>query len=187
MATNRKTPLRRKTVRIRKTFFQTFSIKIPVHEYKTSFVLLFEFAELKDAKEPSPVNKNDLSLDHHQQNGNIKTALSLLPDMIEKNSEIGTAQKLPADDGDKAINICIDIESKANEIEIANPEENVTPASVAVGESNKEAEDKYEHSLWKWPTGRSWLTKVIKVIQYVIFSNVIFCILIVSVNFRVHG
>lgn len=150
-----------------------------------SFVLLFEFAELKDAKEPSPANKNDLSLDHHQHNGNIKSALSLLPDMNEKNSEMGTAQKLPVDDGDKAINICIDIEAKVNDIEIANPEENVTPASV--GESNKEAEDKYEHSLWKWPTGRSWLTKVIYKELQNLFLSVTFCILIILINFSVHG
>lgn len=28
-------------------------------------------------------------------------------------------------------------------------------------DTNKEVLDEYEHSLWKWPTGRSKLTKVI--------------------------
>ncbi|CAH0578196.1 unnamed protein product [Chrysodeixis includens] len=130
--------------------------------------------ELKDAKQPSPVNKNDLSVDHHQHNGNIKSALSLLPDMNEKNSEIGTAQKVPAADGDKPISICVDIEAKVNDIEVANPEEVVAPASVA--ESNKDAEDKYEHSLWKWPTGRSWLTKSTWIVTWPIHLVFLFTI-----------
>lgn len=123
-------------------------------------MLLFKFPELKDAKQPSSVNKNDLSLDHHQHNGNIKSALSLYSDINEKNSEIDIANsvKLPAADGEKDKNISIDIESKANDLEIANPEETVAPAIA--DETNKEAEDKYVHSLWKWPSRRSWLTKV---------------------------
>lgn len=123
-------------------------------------MLLFNIPELKDAKQSSPVNKNNLSVDHHQHNGKIKSALSLCPDKNEKNSEIDTTNSVnvPAADGDKAKNICIEIESKANDVEIANPEENAAVANVE--ENNKEAEDKYVHSLWKWPTGRSWLTKV---------------------------
>lgn len=124
---------------------------------KISLVLLFNIPELKDAKS---VNKNDLSVDRHQHNGNIKSALSLYPDKNEKHSEIDTTNSvnLPAADGDKANNICVDIESKANDVEIANPEENAAVANI--DENNKDAEDKYVHSLWKWPTGRSWLTKV---------------------------
>lgn len=142
-------------------FYKSFNIINTFDSNKISLVLLFNFAELKDAKQTSPVNKNDLSVDHHHQhNGKIKSALSLCPDKNEKNSEIDTTNSvnIPSVDGDKAKNICIDIESKVNDVEIVNPEENAVVANVE--ENNKEAEDKYVHSLWKWPTGRSWLTKV---------------------------
>lgn len=99
-------------------------------------------------------------MDRHQHNGNIKSALSLCPDKNEKHNEIDSTNSvnLPTADGDKTKNICVDIESKANDVEVANPEDNATVVNVE--ENNKETEDKYVHSLWKWPTGRSWLTKV---------------------------
>lgn len=132
-------------------------------------MLLFKFPELKDDKETPPVNKNDLSLERHQHNGNIKSALSLCPDKNEKNTENDSSQSvsLPAadGDGDKAKNICIDMENKDNDVEVENSEEN--QSVVNVDENNKEGEDKYVHSLWKWPTGRSWLTKV----RYVTLVN----------------
>ncbi|CAH0578195.1 unnamed protein product [Chrysodeixis includens] len=103
-----------------------------------------------------------------------ENAIAAENDMNEKNSEIGTAQKVPAADGDKPISICVDIEAKVNDIEVANPEEVVAPASVA--ESNKDAEDKYEHSLWKWPTGRSWLTKSTWIVTWPIHLVFLFTI-----------
>ncbi|XP_022832741.1 sodium/potassium/calcium exchanger 4 isoform X1 [Spodoptera litura] len=134
--------------------------------------------ELKDAKETPPVNKNDLSLESHQHNGNIKSALSLCPDKNEKNTENDSSQSvsLPAadGDGDKAKNICIDMENKDNDVEVENSLEN--ESVVNVDENNKEGEDKYVHSLWKWPTGRSWLTKSTWVVTWPIHLVFLFTI-----------
>nr|XP_021187578.2 sodium/potassium/calcium exchanger 3 isoform X2 [Helicoverpa armigera] len=132
--------------------------------------------ELKDAKQSSPVNKNDLSLDHHQHNGNIKSALSLCPDKNEKHCEIDTANSvtLATADGDKAKAICIDIENKANDVEIVHHEDSIAVANV--DEANKEVEDKYVHSLWKWPSGRSWLTKATWIVTWPIHLVFLFTI-----------
>lgn len=124
-------------------------------------MLLFKFPELKDAKQASTVNKNDLALDHHQHNGNIKSTLSLYSDKNEKNSEIDTTHtvKLPVAVGEKVHNICIDVEPKPNDVEVATPDEqNVQPTNP---DENTKAVDEYEHSLWQWPSGRSCFTKVI--------------------------
>lgn len=129
-------------------------------------MLLLEFTELKDAKQASSINKIDLSLDHHQHNGTIKSTLSLYSDKSGKNSEMDILHsvKLPAvADGEKTNNTCIDIDSKTNDMEVAKSDENLQQANV--DDSNKAA-DEYEHSLWKWPSGRSCFTKVLLVIIY---------------------
>ncbi|XP_022832743.1 sodium/potassium/calcium exchanger 3 isoform X3 [Spodoptera litura] len=99
-------------------------------------------------------------------------------DKNEKNTENDSSQSvsLPAadGDGDKAKNICIDMENKDNDVEVENSLEN--ESVVNVDENNKEGEDKYVHSLWKWPTGRSWLTKSTWVVTWPIHLVFLFTI-----------
>ncbi|XP_075990855.1 sodium/potassium/calcium exchanger zydeco isoform X2 [Anticarsia gemmatalis] len=130
--------------------------------------------ELKDDKQVSPLNKNDLPLDHHQHNGNIKPTLSLYPDKNEK-SEIETSQsaKQPAVDGEKGNNICIDIESKNNDMDVATIDESVQQTN---SEENNKAVDEYEHSLWKWPSGRSCFTKTAWIVTWPIHLVFLFTI-----------
>lgn len=91
-------------------------------------------------------------MDHHQHNGNIKAALPLYPDVKEKSGETHI-EKISDDD------LNVRVECKSNDIEIVcNTEENVAQQNMEVGD--KEAVDEYEHSLWKWPSGRSCFTKV---------------------------
>lgn len=76
----------------------------------------------------------------------------------EKNTEI-TQPKLEksalgCDDKNKNN----EVECRTIEMEVVAAEENVNEANTE--EANKEAKDDYEHSLWKWPAGRSCLTKV---------------------------
>lgn len=114
--------------------------------------LLPWFTEVKDVKAPSSTNKNDLPLDHHQHNGNIKAALPLYPDVNEKSGE---SQIEKVNDDDKNTNV--QVEPKSNDFEIAcSADENVAQQNTV-----DDREDEYEHSLWKWPSGRSCFTKVI--------------------------
>ncbi|CAB3225696.1 unnamed protein product [Arctia plantaginis] len=132
--------------------------------------------ELKDAKQASSINKIDLSLDHHQRNGNIKSTLSLYPDKSGKNSEMDILHsvKLPTvADGEKPNNTCIDIDSKANDNENATSDENVQQANMDDG--NK-AVDEYEHSLWRWPSGRSCFTKTAWIVTWPIHLVFLFTI-----------
>lgn len=94
-------------------------------------------------------------MDHHQHNGNIKAALPLYPDVIEKSGETLRTEKVS---GDEKNNVDVQVESKCNEVEIACTEENAGQQTLEIGE--KEPVDEYEHSLWKWPSGRSCFTKV---------------------------
>lgn len=111
---------------------------------------IYPFTEVKEVISPTPTNKSDISTDHHQHNGNIKNK--------EKNcdADASPCDKRPEGDSPKIKNISVEIESKPNEMEIACIDETVEELEIA----NKEKVDEYEHSLWKWPSGRSWLTKV---------------------------
>lgn len=116
--------------------------------------------EVKDAKPATTSNKSD-TLDHHQHNGNVRTTLSL--QVIEENTSGSSWEKLP--DGDVGNNVSIDVETKTNDAEVVRSEPNAV--QVAWEEANKEP-DEYQHSLWKWPSGRSWLTKVNSMIHTII-------------------
>ncbi|XP_047040878.1 sodium/potassium/calcium exchanger 3 isoform X6 [Helicoverpa zea] len=97
-------------------------------------------------------------------------------DKNEKHCEIDTANSvtLATADGDKAKAICIDIENKANDVEIVHHEDSIAVANV--DDANKEVEDKYVHSLWKWPSGRSWLTKATWIVTWPIHLVFLFTI-----------
>lgn len=58
-------------------------------------------------------------------------------------------------DDDKSVND--ENDSKVGDMEIACQEDT---NQSNVEEGNKEAVEQYRHSLWKWPSGRSKLTKV---------------------------
>ena len=64
-------------------------------------------------------------------------------------------EKIKSDD-DKTAND--DNETKRSDMEIAHQEET---NQGNVEEGNKDTPDEYRHSLWKWPSGRSKLTKVV--------------------------
>lgn len=99
-------------------------------------------------------------MDHHQHNGNIKLAVSAHPDGPEKAIGLEVSQndklQLQTSDGGKSKIMQADNESKNIDMEIACPDENQPNQD----DNNKEPTDEYEHSLWKWPSGRSWLSKV---------------------------
>lgn len=101
------------------------------------------------------INRIDIPVEHHQHNGNIKSVVSLHTDSNENNSENDVTGKIPVKDGLKFINI--DIDSKVNDIELIHADE---PIQRALDDTNKDSTEKYEHSLWKWPSGRSCITKV---------------------------
>ncbi|XP_049885509.1 sodium/potassium/calcium exchanger 5 isoform X1 [Pectinophora gossypiella] len=128
--------------------------------------------DVKDIKPPSSTNKNDLPLDHHQHNGNIKNVVSQHPDGNEKSITDVTLPEKGDENLNKVVNI--EIDSKTNDSEPARPDEGVNQTSV--DETNKEKVDEYEHSLWKWPSGRSWLTKTTWVVTWPIHLVFLFTI-----------
>lgn len=133
--------------------------------------------ELKDVKQVSFTKKTDLNSDHyhHQHNGNIKNTLSLCPDKNEKNCEIETSNAVkPLSDLDKSNNIHIEIEPKSNDMEILASVENI-PQALELSEKTK-AVDEYEHSLWKWPSGRSCFTKTAWIVTWPIHLVFLFTI-----------
>ncbi|XP_068617429.1 sodium/potassium/calcium exchanger 3 [Battus philenor] len=120
--------------------------------------------ELNESKVSSSHNKNDVVTDHYQHNGNIK-CLSLYRDGNQKRLET-------IEDEDKNINI--QVEPKICETEIANQEDNNSKGDVE--DANRSETDEYEHSLWKWPSGRSNLTKVTWIITWPIHLVFMFTI-----------
>lgn len=130
------------------------------------------FTEAKDT------NKNDLPMDHHQHNGNLKLAVSPHPDGPEKSTSLEVSQndklQLQSSDAGKSKTIPVDNESKAIDLELACPDDNQNNQD----DNNKESTDEYEHSLCKWPSGRSWISKVswnykiVQRIQLNLLSNI---------------
>lgn len=116
-----------------------------MHAVKQS---LFRFTEIKDTKLPT-TNKTD-SLDHHQHNGNLKAILPIF------NSDSDCGKALENDEQNRVISV--DIE-KANDAEIAYADD----CPPAAADSDKNASDEYEHSLWKFPFKRSWFTQVYRI------------------------
>lgn len=110
--------------------------------------------EVKEVNSSSVPNKSDATAAHHQHNGNVKS--QPLQESVDITGGISSV-KLP--EGDFERNINVDIETAAAEADIAFADDNVN-AIVSVDVIKETAVDEYQHSLWKWPTGRSWLTKV---------------------------
>ncbi|XP_041987394.1 sodium/potassium/calcium exchanger 3 isoform X2 [Aricia agestis] len=115
-------------------------------------------------KDPKSIN-NRADGDHHQQNGNIKTVAILYSDVSEKKAvdnkgfdedQITNDEHIPKIDNEIAL------QDEINQVNIE--------------EGNKEAADEYEHSLWKWPSGRSAITKATWIITWPIHLVYLFTI-----------
>ncbi|XP_053624234.1 sodium/potassium/calcium exchanger 5 isoform X2 [Plodia interpunctella] len=129
-----------------------------------------------DAKEKRATtgDKNESLPEHHQHNGNLKIPITTIPqkDIDLRLSNIEKAViPVKEEDTDKNVN---EADSKTNDMEIGIPEENAN--NTITEESNKETADKYEHSLWKWPTGRSCLTKTTWIVTWPIHLVFLFTI-----------
>lgn len=106
--------------------------------------------------------------DHHQHNGNVKN-VSLYSDVHEMITPL-QIEKIKSDD-DKIAND--DNETKHSDMEIAHQEET---NQGNVEEGNKDTPDEYRHSLWKWPSGRSKLTKTTWIVTWPIHLVFLFTI-----------
>ncbi|XP_038216724.1 sodium/potassium/calcium exchanger 3 isoform X2 [Zerene cesonia] len=103
-------------------------------------------------------NKTDLIIDHHQHNGNIKAG----PIIIDSGDKKMTIDDAKVND-DTTVNV--------GDMEIVHSDE--VNQNV---DTNKEALDENEHSLWKWPSGRSNLTKATWIITWPIHLVFLFTI-----------
>ncbi|CAH0716132.1 unnamed protein product, partial [Brenthis ino] len=108
------------------------------------------------------------SSDHHQHNGNVKSVL--YSDINEKKVASLQIEKINNDD-DKIVNE--ENEPKPNDMEIAYQEDS---HQGNVEEGSKETSDEYHHSLWKWPSGRSKLTKTTWIVTWPIHLVFLFTI-----------
>ncbi|VVD00708.1 unnamed protein product [Leptidea sinapis] len=100
--------------------------------------------------------KSETCSEHHQHNGNIKIGAS---DGTEKNAD--AVVRCDAGDGS-----------------VVYDESNIDMGVMEIvsAADNKEALDGYEHSLWKWPSGRSALTKATWIITWPIHLVFLFTI-----------
>ncbi|CAF4752977.1 unnamed protein product [Pieris macdunnoughi] len=111
-----------------------------------------------DGKDKSS-NKCD-NIDHHQHNGNIKAGAII--------AEIGDKEKISKE---QEVKTNEDTSVNVVDLEIVHSDE--VNQNV---DTNKEVLDEYEHSLWKWPTGRSKLTKATWIITWPIHLVFLFTI-----------
>ncbi|XP_059055190.1 sodium/potassium/calcium exchanger 3 isoform X2 [Achroia grisella] len=98
---------------------------------------------------------------------------SLENDINEKNCEIESSQIEKTSLGEIGKSINNDVETRTIDMDIVNPEDNVNQSNT---DEIKEAGDDYEHSLWKWPTGRSCLTKTTWIVTWPIHLIFLFTI-----------
>lgn len=82
--------------------------------------------------------------------------MSLYSDVNEVITSSLQIEKIKSDDISSITNE--DGETKHSDMEIAHQEET---NQRNIEDGNKDTSDEYHHSLWKWPSGRSKLTKVI--------------------------
>ncbi|CAH2034275.1 unnamed protein product, partial [Iphiclides podalirius] len=120
--------------------------------------------ELSESKVPTLPHKNELGVDRYQHNGNIKS-ISLYRDGREKKLET-------IEDEDK--NVHIEVDPKSCDPEIITQEDHSCKDDA--DEPKKSDKDGYEHSLWKWPSGRSHLTKITWIITWPIHLVFMFTI-----------
>ncbi|XP_045458114.1 sodium/potassium/calcium exchanger 3 [Melitaea cinxia] len=116
--------------------------------------------------------KNLSTIDHHQHNGNVKS-VPIYKDANEKKLAVDTTQQIEKfkNDDDKSANG--ENDSKVGDMEIACQEDT---NQSNVEEGNKEAVEEYRHSLWKWPSGRSKLTKTTWIVTWPIHLVFLFTI-----------
>ncbi|XP_050360492.1 sodium/potassium/calcium exchanger 4 isoform X2 [Nymphalis io] len=136
---------------------------------KGSWICVSNFLK-KDNEKPDSVLSVDN--DHHQHNGNVKS-VSLFTDTNEKKLSADSSlqvEKIKNDD-DKSLNG--ENDPKVSDMEIACQEET---NQGNVEEGNKEVVEEYRHSLWKWPSGRSKLTKTTWIVTWPIHLVYLFTI-----------
>ncbi|KAG6452279.1 sodium/potassium/calcium exchanger 4 isoform X3 [Manduca sexta] len=95
-------------------------------------------------------------------------------DANDKNSEVDTSDKEPTNAEVTIKSINVEIQTKSTDLEIVCSEEN--PNASILDENGNDFNDKYEHSLWKWPSGRSWLTKTTWIVTWPIYLVFLFTI-----------
>nr|XP_013189241.1 unnamed protein product [Amyelois transitella] len=132
--------------------------------------------DVKDVKCISTGGKNESLPDHHQHNGNLKIPMTPHSAITEKDTDLvfPHIDKLviaTSEDSSKNIE---DTDSKTIDMEIVTPEEIADNANTE--EADKETVDEYEHSLWKWPSGRSCLTKTTWIVTWPIHLVFLFTI-----------
>ncbi|XP_039763363.1 sodium/potassium/calcium exchanger 3 isoform X4 [Pararge aegeria] len=104
-----------------------------------------------------------------------ESALPIDNDANEKKAVVDTSLRVEKHKNDDE-NINAQAEPKISTMEIACQEETQEVNEGNLEEGNKETLDKYEHSLWKWPTGRSKLTKITWIITWPIHLVFLFTI-----------
>lgn len=132
---------------------ELFRFVILIHFYEILVITtLILYTEAKEMKSPvSSPRTNEFSL-----NGSIKST-STLPnhsDVIENIASSNASQQDKSSHGDHPKNTNVEMEAKGNELEMAanvENQDNVQDANVP---------EPYVHSLLKWPSGRTWVTKV---------------------------
>ncbi|KAJ0183864.1 hypothetical protein K1T71_000287 [Dendrolimus kikuchii] len=134
--------------------------------------------EVKESKPSESCNINDLAMDHHQHNGNVKTPLSYNTNINEKIVQVDpTSAKFPISDTEHSKTTNIEIECRVNDgMDTAHIGEKDIKCITANEESVKEPIDEYEHSLWRWPSGRSWFTKTTWIVTWPIHLVFLFTI-----------
>ncbi|XP_063837512.1 sodium/potassium/calcium exchanger 3 isoform X2 [Ostrinia nubilalis] len=93
-------------------------------------------------------------------------------DVNEKSGDTLRTEKVSDDERNKIVDI--EVEHKSNDVEIACTEENTGQQNLEVGD--KDPVDEYEHSLWKWPSGRSCITKTTWIVTWPIHLVFLFTI-----------
>ncbi|XP_023953917.1 sodium/potassium/calcium exchanger 3 isoform X3 [Bicyclus anynana] len=95
-------------------------------------------------------------------------------DANEKKAVVDTSLQIEkSKNDDDSINVQVDPKVSTMEIAIQGDNQEIIQD---IEEASKEPTDKYEHSLWKWPSGRSKLTKITWLITWPIHLVFLFTI-----------
>lgn len=111
--------------------------------------VMCKFPEIKESKQSSAHHRSEALAGHCVHNGNIRSA-----PLYRDQRKLETIE-----DEDKIMDRAEEL--TASEAEGSGQDDVAT--KVDIEHSNPCEGDGYEHSLWKWPSGRSKLTKVFRV------------------------
>nr|XP_026498214.1 sodium/potassium/calcium exchanger 4 isoform X2 [Vanessa tameamea] len=136
---------------------------------KGSWICVSNFLKKDNVKQDSVLPVDN---DHHQHNGNVKSA-SLFTDTNEKKLSADASLQVEKIKNDDDKSVSGENDPKVSDMEIACQEET---NQGNVEEGNKEVVEEYRHSLWKWPSGRSKLTKTTWIITWPIHLVYLFTI-----------